>query len=54
MVDFGYNNNAIRKQKHFKLVANGIVAIVAWLSWLKSHFNFEDLKKNGSLNVNLQ
>ena len=23
MVDFGYNNNAIRNQKHFKLIANG-------------------------------
>ena len=26
MVDFGYNNNAIRNQKHFKLIANGNVA----------------------------
>ena len=26
MVDFGYNNsNAIRNQKHFKLIANGNV-----------------------------
>ena len=23
MVDFGYNNNAIRNQKHFKPIANG-------------------------------
>ena len=23
MVDFGYNNNAIRNQKHFKPTANG-------------------------------
>ena len=26
MADFGYNNNAIRNQKHFKLIANGNVA----------------------------
>ena len=26
MVDFGYNNNAIRNQKHFKPIANGNVA----------------------------
>ena len=26
MVDFGYNNNAIRKQKLFKPIANGNVA----------------------------
>ena len=26
MVDFGYNNNAIRNQKYFKRIANGNVA----------------------------
>ena len=26
MVDFGYTNNAIRNQKHFKSIANGNVA----------------------------
>ena len=26
MVDFGYNNNAIGNQKHFKPIANGNVA----------------------------
>ena len=26
MIDFGYNKNAIRNQKHFKPVANGNVA----------------------------
>ena len=26
MVDFGYNNNAIKNQKHFKSIANGNVA----------------------------
>ena len=26
MVDFGYNNNAIRNQKHFKPIANGNAA----------------------------
>ena len=30
MVDFGYNNNAITNQKHFKRIANGNVAKVAW------------------------
>ena len=29
MVDFGYKNNAIRNQKHFKPIANGNVAEVA-------------------------
>ena len=29
MVDFGYNKNAIRSQKHFKPIANGNVAEVA-------------------------
>ena len=29
MVDFGYNKNAIRNQKHFKPIANGNVAGVA-------------------------
>ena len=40
MVYFGYNNNAIRNQKHFKPIANGNVV--------------ENLKKNGSLNLNLE
>ena len=43
MVDFGYNNNAIRNQKHFKPIANGNVADSGMIA----------LKKNGSLNVNL-
>ena len=29
MLDFGYNNNAIRNQKHFKSIANGSVAEMA-------------------------
>ena len=29
MVDFRYNNNAIRNQKHLKPIANGNVAEVA-------------------------
>ena len=29
MVDFGYNNNAVRNQKHFKPIANGNVAKVS-------------------------
>ena len=27
MVDFGYNNNAIRNQKHFKPMASGMIAL---------------------------
>ena len=29
MFEFGYNNNVIRNQKHFKPIANGNVAEVA-------------------------
>ena len=29
MVDFGYNNNAIRNQKHFKPIANGNSRMIA-------------------------
>ena len=29
MVDFGYNNNAITNQKHFKLIANGNSRMIA-------------------------
>ena len=28
MVDFGYDNNAVRNQKHFQPIANGNVAEV--------------------------
>ena len=31
MADFGYNNNAIRNQKHFKPIANSNVVEVASL-----------------------
>ena len=31
MVVFGHNSDAIRNQKHFKPIANGKVAEVAWL-----------------------
>ena len=27
MVDFGYNNNAITNQKHFKRIANGMISL---------------------------
>ena len=29
MVDFGYNNNAIRNKKHFKPVTNGNSRMIA-------------------------
>ena len=32
MVDFGYKNNAIRNQKHFKPIGNGNVADSATIS----------------------
>ena len=32
MVDFGYNNNAIRNQKHFKPIANGNVADIGMIA----------------------
>ena len=31
MVDFRYNNNAIRRKKHFKTIANGNIVEVAGL-----------------------
>ena len=37
MVDFGYNNNAIRNQIHFKSVANGNVADSGMIAL--SHFH---------------
>ena len=30
MADFGYNNNAIRNQEHFKPIANGNSRMIAW------------------------
>ena len=30
MADFGYNNNAITNQKHFKPIANGNSRMIAW------------------------
>ena len=32
MVDFGYNNNAIRNQKPFKPIANGNVADIGMIA----------------------
>ena len=32
MANFGYNNNAIRNQKHFKTIANGDVADIVALT----------------------
>ena len=32
MVDFRYNNNAIRNQKHFKPIANGNVADIGMIA----------------------
>ena len=47
---FGYINNAIRNQKHFKPIANasGMIALT------DDHFHVENLKKIKSLNVNLE
>ena len=54
MVDFGYNNNAIRNQKHFKPIANGNVADSGMIALTAGHFHVQNLKKNESLNVNLE
>ena len=32
MVDFGYNNNAIRNQKHFKSISNGNVDDISMIT----------------------
>ena len=53
MADFRCNNNAIRYQKHFKPIANGNVADSRMIA-LTSHFHVENLKKNESLNVNIE
>ena len=52
MVDFGYNNNAIRKQKHFKPIAN--VADSGMIALTGEPFPCSNLKKNGSLNVTVE
>ena len=51
MVDFGYNNNAIRNQKHFKRIANGNSRMIVWT---ELPLYVENLKNNESLNVNLE
>ena len=51
MVDFGYNNNAIRNQN---ISNQSLMVIVAWLPELTGHFHVENLKKNERLNVNLE
>ena len=38
MVDFGYKNNAIRNQKHFKPIANGNVADSGMIALTDKHF----------------
>ena len=44
MVDFGYNNNAIRNQKHFKPIAKGNVADSGMIALTVSLFHVENLK----------
>ena len=51
MVDFGYNNNAIRNQKHFKPITNGNSHMIAWTDELLPCWK---PKKKESLNVNLE
>ena len=52
-VDFD-NNNAVRDQKHFKPIANGNVADSGMIALTAGHFHVQNLKKNESLNVNLE
>ena len=53
MVDFGYNNNAIRNQKHFKPIAIGKVADSDMIT-LTDEPDVKNLKNNESLNVNFE
>ena len=59
MVDFRYNNNAIRYQKHFKPVANGNLAdsgmiflieepLLCWKPKKELTFKCKSSKKNSS------
>ena len=54
MADFQYNNNAITNQKTSNQLLMVMLLIVAWLPYLTSHFHIENLKKDESLNVNLE
>ena len=54
MVDFGYNNNAIRNQKHFKPIADGNVADSGMIVLTDEPFPCRKPLKSGSLNVNLE
>ena len=54
MVDFGYNNNAIRNQKHFKPVANGNGADGGMIASSDKPLSCRKPRKNGILNVNLK
>ena len=53
MTDFGSNNNAIRNQKHFKPNANSNTADSGMIA-LTEELHVENLKRNESLNVNLE
>ena len=54
MVDFGYNSNAIRNQKHFKPIANGNFADSGMIALTDKPFPCRKSLKNGSLNINLK
>ena len=54
IVDFGYNNNAIRKQKRFKPIANGNVVDSGMIALIGKPLPCWKPKKNESLNVNLE
>ena len=56
MADFGYNNNAIRNQKNFKPTTNSNVANSGMIALTDEILLFyvENLKKNESLNINLE
>ena len=47
MVDFGYNNNAIRNQKHFKPIANGNVADSGMIALTDEPLPRRKPRKNG-------
>ena len=54
MVDFGYNSNAIRNQKHFKPIANGNFADSGMIALTDKPFPCRKSLKNGTLNINLE
>ena len=54
MVDFRYNNDSIRNQKHFKTIANDDVVDSGMTALTDEPPPWRNLKMVGNLNVNLE